>query len=142
MENLLIVILAIVAIRLIVKLIKRIVASIDANRKRREREQAIASVQIARAEAAQQKEAARLEREQEKRRAAELKRTQAAADLDYIEQARQAVLKLYGAAEADYNNATTDRKRETALNRMLSYDAKLRKLDKERERAAMIQRNK
>lgn len=67
----------------------------------------------------------------------ELKRKQAFDDLTFIEQTRRDVLKLYGAAEAEFNRATTDRQKETALRRMIGYDAKLRKLDKDRETAEL-----
>ena len=67
----------------------------------------------------------------------ELKRKQAADDLTFIEQTRRDVLKLYGAAEAEFNRATSNRQRETALRRMIGYDAKLRKLDKDRETAEL-----
>lgn len=147
--QLLVLILMIVAISFAVKLIKRIFTSISRWRAENEREREIASMQAARAAEAQQKaavrmareqqkEAARQEREQEKQKNIELKRTQAVADLEYIEQARRTVIELYGVAEEDYNNATTAQKKEAALKRMLSYDARLRKLDKDRERAAMI----
>lgn len=67
----------------------------------------------------------------------ELKRKQAFDDLTFIEQTRRDVLKLYEAAEAEFNRATTDRQKETALRRMIGYDAKLRKLDKDRETAEL-----
>ena len=85
-----------------------------------------------------EKEQARLKADEIKWKAAELKRKQAEADLDYISVARENVIKLYGSAEAEFNNATTDRKKEAALNRMMTYDAKLRKLDKEREKTALL----
>ena len=68
----------------------------------------------------------------------ELNRSQAREDLGHIEQLRRDILKCYASAEAEYNSASTDRKKETALRRMIGYDAKLRQLDKQRERAAMI----
>lgn len=68
----------------------------------------------------------------------ELNRSQAREDLGHIEQMRRDILKCYASAEAEYNSALTDRKKETALRRMIGYDAKLRQLDKQRERAAMI----
>ena len=75
--------------------------------------------------------------EQNRRARSELKRKQAFDDLTFIEQTRRDVLKLYGAAEAEFNRATTDRQKETALRRMIGYDAKLRKLDKDRETAEL-----
>ena len=78
-----------------------------------------------------------LQTEQNRIARSELKRKQAADDLTFIEQTRRDVLKLYGAAEAEYNRATSDRQRETALRRMIGYDAKLRKLDKDRETAEL-----
>ena len=45
------------------------------------------------------------------------------------------------AAEAAYKAAATDRAKETALRRMLSYDAKLRAVDKRRELAALSATN-
>lgn len=75
--------------------------------------------------------------EQNRRARSELKRKQAFDDLTFIEQTRRDVLKLYGAAEAEFNRATNDRQKETALRRMIGYDAKLRKLDKDRETAEL-----
>lgn len=79
----------------------------------------------------------RFQTEQNRVARSELKRKQAADDLTFIEQARRDVLKLYGAAEAEYNRATNDHQKETALRRMIGYDAKLRKLDKDRETAEL-----
>lgn len=75
--------------------------------------------------------------EQNRRARSELKRKQAFDDLTFIEQTRRDVLKLYAAAEAELNRAATDRQKETALRRMIGYDAKLRKLDKDRESAEL-----
>ena len=82
----------------------------------------------------------KLQAEQNRRARSELKRKQAFDDLTFIEQTRRDVLKLYEAAETDYNRAKTDRQREAALRRMIGYDAKLRKLDKDRETAELLTR--
>ena len=86
-------------------------------------------------------EAARIwQREQEQRRQQlhELKRQQARQDVIFYTETRRDIMKLYNAAEAEYKAAATDRAKETALRRMLSYDAKLRAVDKRREAAALI----
>ena len=82
--------------------------------------------------------ARKLQAEKDRAARLELNRSQAVADLGHIEQMRRDILKCYASAEAEYNSAQTDRKKETALRRMVGYDAKLRQLDKQRERAAMI----
>ena len=135
------IVLLIVGIRWIKQFIKDISSDIKAKRMLNEQiriEQAKAKEQAERVAIKQEKEIAKRKAEEAKRKAAELKRKQAEADLDYISVARENVIKLYGSAEAEFNNATTDRKKEAALNRMLSYDAKLRKLDKEREKTALL----
>ena len=85
-------------------------------------------------------EAARIrQREQEQRRQQlhELKQEQARQDVIFYTETRRDIMKLYNAAEAEYKAAATDRAKETALRRMLSYDAKLRAVDKRRESAAL-----
>ena len=82
--------------------------------------------------------ARKLQADKERAARLELNRSQAREDLEHIEQMRRDILKCYASAEAEYNAALTDRKKETALRRMVGYDAKLRQLDKQRERAAMI----
>ena len=89
-------------------------------------------------------EAARIrQREQEQRRQQlhELKQEQARQDVIFYTEARRDIMKLYAAAEAEYKAAATDRAKETALRRMLSYDAKLRAVDKRRELAALSATN-
>ena len=86
-------------------------------------------------------EAARIrQREQEQRRQQlhELKQEQARQDVIFYTETRRDIMKLYAAAEAEYKAAATDRAKETALRRMLSYDAKLRAVDKRREAAALV----
>ena len=89
-------------------------------------------------------EAARIrQREQEQRRQQlhELKQEQARQDVIFYTETRRDIMKLYNAAEAEYKAAATDRAKETALRRMLSYDAKLRAVDKRRELAALSATN-
>lgn len=89
-------------------------------------------------------EAARIrQREQEQRRQQlhELKQEQARQDVIFYTETRRDIMKLYAAAEAEYKAAATDRAKETALRRMLSYDAKLRAVDKRRELAALSATN-
>ena len=89
-------------------------------------------------------EAARIrQREQEQRRQHlhELKQEQARQDVIFYTETRRDIMKLYNAAEAEYKAAATDRAKETALRRMLSYDAKLRAVDKRRELAALSATN-
>ena len=89
-------------------------------------------------------EAARIrQREQEQRRQQihELKQEQARQDVVFYTETRRDIMKLYNAAEAAYKAAATDRAKETALRRMLSYDAKLRTIDKRRELAALSATN-
>ena len=89
-------------------------------------------------------EAARIrQREQEQRRQQihELKQEQARQDVVFYTETRRDIMKLYNAAEAEYKAAATDRAKETALRRMLSYDAKLRTIDKRRELAALSATN-
>ena len=89
-------------------------------------------------------EAARIrQREQEQRRQHlhELKQEQARQDVIFYTETRRDIMKLYNAAEAAYKAAATDRAKETALRRMLSYDAKLRAVDKRRELAALSATN-
>ena len=89
-------------------------------------------------------EAARIrQREQEQRRQQlhELKQEQARQDVVFYTETRRDIMKLYNAAEAEYKAAATDRAKETALRRMLSYDAKLRAVDKRRELAALSATN-
>ena len=89
-------------------------------------------------------EAARIrQREQEQRRQHlhELKQEQARQDVIFYTETRRDIMKLYNAAEAEYKAAATDRAKETALRRMLAYDAKLRTIDKRRELAALSATN-
>ena len=89
-------------------------------------------------------EAARIrQREQEQRRQQihELKQEQARQDVVFYTETRRDIMKLYNAAEAAYKAAATDRAKETALRRMLAYDAKLRTIDKRRELAALSATN-
>lgn len=89
-------------------------------------------------------EAARIrQREQEQRRQQihELKQEQARQDVIFYTETRRDIMRLYAAAEAEYKAAATDRAKETALRRMLSYDAKLRAVDKRRELAALSATN-
>lgn len=89
-------------------------------------------------------EAARIrQREQEQRRQHlhELKQEQARQDVIFYTETRRDIMKLYAAAEQEYNNAATDRAKERALKRMLSYDAQLRRVDKRRELAALTASN-
>ena len=89
-------------------------------------------------------EAAKIrQREQEQRRQQlhELKQEQARQDVVFYTETRRDIMKLYNAAEAEYKAAATDRAKETALRRMLAYDAKLRTIDKRRELAALAATN-
>jgi hypothetical protein len=89
-------------------------------------------------------EAARIrQREQEQRRQQlhELKQEQARQDVVFYTETRRDIMKLYTSAEQEYKAAATDRAKETALRRMLAYDAKLRTIDKRRELAALAATN-
>lgn len=89
-------------------------------------------------------EAARIrQREQEQRRQQlhELKQEQARQDVVFYTETRRDIMKLYASAEQEYKAANTDRAKETALRRMLAYDAKLRTIDKRRELAALTATN-
>lgn len=126
---------------IVIRGIKQFIKDIKAKRRLNEQiklEQTRAAEKAQALAVKREKEQARLKADEIKRKTAELKRKQAEADLDYISVARENVIKLYGSAEAEFNNATTDRKKEAALNRMMTYDAKLRKLDKEREKTALL----
>ena len=89
-------------------------------------------------------EAARIrQREQEQRRQQihELKQEQARQDVVFYTETRRDIMKLYASAEQEYKAAATDKAKETALRRMLAYDAKLRTIDKRRELAALTATN-
>ena len=89
-------------------------------------------------------EAARIrQREQEQRRQQlhELKQEQARQDVIFYTETRRDIMKLYASAEQEYKAAATDKAKETALRRMLAYDAKLRTIDKRRELAALTATN-
>ena len=100
------------------------------------------AIQSAKEQAKQERmEAARVrqgEQEQHRQQLHELKREQARQDVIFYTETRRDIMKLYAAAEAEYKAAATDRAKETALRRMLSYDAKLRAVDKRREAAALV----
>lgn len=83
----------------------------------------------------------RVEQEQHRQHLHELKQEQARQDITFYTETRRDILKLYAAAEQEYNNAATDRAKERALKRMLSYDAQLRRVDKRRELAALTASN-
>ena len=103
------------------------------------------AIQSAKEQAKQERmEAARIrrvEQEQHRQHLHELKQEQARQDITFYTETRRDILKLYAAAEQEYNNAATDRAKERALKRMLSYDAQLRRVDKRRELAALTASN-
>lgn len=77
-------------------------------------------------------------RQREREEMHRLKKAQAADDLIHHEQQMRDLLKLYGAAEAQYENAKNDARKEAAFRKMYSLDRQMRTVEKQRERAKTI----
>ena len=106
----------------------------ERERLRRERE-------AARATRAAQTEAARIRREQERAKAERLRAAKAAErvreadnDLAHLEQRQRDLATLYSFAEAQYTNASTDRKKEAAFRKMMALDQQRRTAARQAER--------
>ena len=106
----------------------------ERERIRRERE-------AAKATRAAQTEAARIRREQERAKAERLRAAKAAErvreadnDLAHLEQRQRDLATLYSFAEAQYTNASTDRKKEAAFRKMMALDQQRRTAARQAER--------
>lgn len=67
-----------------------------------------------------------------------LRRDQARDDLIHHEQQMRDLMKLYAAAEQQYETASTEARREAAFRKMYSIDRQMRSVEKQRERAKTI----
>jgi hypothetical protein len=72
---------------------------------------------------------------------AEHKRQQARQDVDFYASQRQRLMTLYEIAENEYNNAATDKARMIAGNRLMSYDDRLRRIERQMENAYFTANN-
>ena len=110
----------------------------ERERLRRERE-------AARATRAAQTETTRIQREAKQREAELVKAAKAAErvreadnDLAHLEQRQRDLATLYSFAEAQYTNASTDRKKEAAFRKMMAIDQQRRTAARQAERMQHI----
>ena len=86
-------------------------------------------------------EIARRRKELENQRKTEHKQSQARQDVDFYASQRQRLMTLYEIAENEYNNASTDKARMIAGNRLMSYDDRLRRIERQMENAYFTANN-
>ena len=113
----------------------------EAERLREAREEQRRQREAERSTRAAQTEAARIRREQERAKAERLRAAKAAErvreadnDLAHLEQRQRDLATLYSFAEAQYTNASTDRKKEAAFRKMMALDQQRRTAARQAER--------
>lgn len=111
---------------------------VKAERTERIKMQKAAEAERKRLEAAKAKAAKEAQAEKLRASRAAEKVREADNDLAHLEQRQRDLATLYSFAENEYNNATTDKQKETAFRKMMALDQQRRTTERQAERMRFI----